>query len=134
MHGTECVRLRNNVVVISADRSCTNSEGIDGVFLDATNDTPVCVDYAFSSSRCYPHDLGVDPNCVASSDGNATLPEYCNRSWCYVNRTQCRATEERVYRSQMFPAESGVDMVSSSVHILYLVHITCSSYFMSVVN
>ncbi|KAL9181674.1 hypothetical protein ACHAXT_012017 [Thalassiosira profunda] len=110
--GCRCIDTTETLASLP-DRACTTSDGNDGVLLGIAGVDP-CVDYDYGASACLPHDLGVDANCVESNmNGNATMPQFCNRSWCYVNRTQCRATEERVYRSQMFPAESGVDMFFS---------------------
>ncbi|KAL7523491.1 hypothetical protein ACHAXR_000203, partial [Thalassiosira sp. AJA248-18] len=44
----------------------------------------------------------------------SSTPDYCLRSWCYVDSVTCRqSSKERVYRSTYFPREEGVDLFYS---------------------
>ena len=71
------------------------------------------LDHVFGSSRCFAHELNVDLNCIVPENGNtSSIPDYCSRSWCYVDALKCMASYERVYRSQLFSVDSGVDVVS----------------------
>ncbi len=96
-----------------ADRSCITPDGGDGVLLDFTGP---CVNITFGASVCHPHELNVDYNCIeeenVQKNSNESIPEYCYRSWCYVDAMECMKTEERIYRSQLFPAGVGADVVS----------------------
>lgn len=105
--GCPCIDTSQTLASLD-ERSCTTSDGQSGVLLEVSGP---CVNYNFGSSICSPHELDVDRNCLTSS--NESIPEYCSRSWCYVDAMTCMGTEERVYRSQSFPADSGVDIFYS---------------------
>ena len=116
--GCKCVNATSTLLSytssVATERSCTTADGDDGMLLSV--DLP-CADYSYGSSECAMHDLAFDPDCAAwltgaSSSDTGPPPEYCYLKWCYVNATECMAgSEERVFRSDYFSADSGVDLV-----------------------
>jgi len=108
--GCPCIDTSPDLASLT-QQSCITPDGQDGVLLTVAGP---CVTHDFGSLRCFPHELNVDLNCIIPEGGNATsIPGYCSRSWCYVDAMACMATYERVYRSQLFPADSGVDVYYS---------------------
>ena len=72
-----------------------------------------CVPYSYGSSGCMRYEFMHDPKCQLSGNLSQTeYPDYCIRSWCFVEAKECMLTDERVYRSNMFLPDEGVDLVS----------------------
>lgn len=105
--GCHCIDASETLADL-VERSCTTSDGEDGVLLTVTGP---CVDFTFGSSSCLPHDLDVYPPCQAGPDD--VIPAYCNLPWCYVDASSCtRDSSERVFRSTDFPHGSHAELVS----------------------
>ena len=99
------------VLASRTKRSCQTLEGQNGVLLTAQGK---CVPYSYGSG-CLRHDLMNDPECELKDSGEWNTPDYCLRSWCYVDAVTCRqSSSERVHRSTYFPRDSGVNLVSLS--------------------
>jgi Bacterial extracellular solute-binding proteins, family 3 len=75
----------------------------------------VCFPLTFGSSRCAPHDVGLDPRCPTAANGeNATsVPDFCGEEWCYVDLQTCRLTPELVYRTSNFGDQSDMELYYS---------------------
>ncbi|KAL7551347.1 hypothetical protein ACHAWF_014536 [Thalassiosira exigua] len=107
------------------DRACrTPSSGEEpGVRLGPPSGLRACVPLAYGSSSCLQHDLLHDePACAIDRAGEAEVPPYCFRSWCYVDPVVCkRDSEEVVYGSSYFAHEA-----SGSASLFYS-YSTCNS-------
>lgn len=105
--GCQCLDV--SAVLASLDkRSCKTSEGEEGILL--TVEGP-CAPHSYGSNNCLPYDLMHDPRCNTMFDS----PDiYCSRPWCYVDKSSCQfSSDERLYRSNYFPREDGVDLFYS---------------------
>ena len=109
--GCPCTNV-SAILASVPDRQCRLSPGgITGVRLSVDGS---CVPFSFGSSQCLQHDLLFDSACRVDAAGDAIVPAYCFRSWCYVDFETCRkASHERAYRSSYFPFETGVDVFYS---------------------
>ena len=104
-----CPCIDTTATLASLDeRSCTTTDEQHGVLLTVNGP---CVPHSYGASYCLRHDLNLDPACKLTSSGEDDIPGYCIRSFCYVDARACMSSTERVYRSNYFPADSGVDMV-----------------------
>ena len=107
--GCPCID-ESNVLSSLTERSCQTTGGSPGVMLTAEGP---CVPYSYGSNQCLQHDFIHDPKCTMPADGGTNIPEYCFRSFCYVDAKKCMAlSDDRVFRSAYFPHDTGVDVVS----------------------
>ena len=107
--GCQCIDSRNTLESL-VDISCLTSEGQGGVMLSAQGP---CVPYSYGSGSCLRHDFIHDPKCqlLLSNSSQTEYPDYCIRSWCYVEAKECMLSDERVYSSNIFPSDEGVNLV-----------------------
>ena len=107
--GCQCTDERDTLASL-VERSClTSNVQENGVMLAADG---ACVPSSYGSGGCLRHDFMHDPKCQITSSGGKNYSDYCTRSWCYVDAKSCMQSSERVYRSDNFPSEVGVDLVS----------------------
>jgi len=110
--GKEGCPCTNEAAALSSltERSCeVASTGEPGVLFKMGG---YCVPISYGSSKCLLHDLHNDPACFV--DGDDIIPPYCFRPFCYVDADVCaRESNERVYRSDYFNIDSGVDVFYS---------------------
>ena len=92
-------------------RSCRLSNGEIGVKLTVGVG---CVPISYGSSKCLQHDLLYNPFCTVENATKTPIPAYCIRPFCYVDAESCgKNSFERVYRSDYFNIESGIDLYYS---------------------
>ncbi|KAL7530571.1 hypothetical protein ACHAXR_003567, partial [Thalassiosira sp. AJA248-18] len=107
--GCPCID-ESDVLASLVERSCTTSDGNIGVL---GHEGP-CVGYSYGSGGCLRHDLIHDPICKLTDSGEADIPNYCFRPWCFVDVTTCKqSSSDRAIRSKYFPRELGTDLFYS---------------------
>ena len=97
--GCECIDA-SSVLASLVDKSCQTPDGENGV--KARTDATHCVPYVYGSNSCIQHDLETDPACQKTSL-DSKIPDYCHETWCYVDKSCARLSDERVARSVYFP-------------------------------
>jgi len=50
---------------------------------------------------CSPHDFNIEPFCDKQSD----LPDFCSKSWCYVDQEKCKSSTMTYAKSAFFPGD-----------------------------
>jgi hypothetical protein len=113
--GCPCINV-SSVMSSFTSRICTLPTGETGTKLTVDG---ICVPYSFGSSKCLQHDLLHDPSCSLDNMGETPVEAYCFRPWCYVDASCTKNSYERIYRSDYFSFDSGID--------LYYSYSTCNS-------
>lgn len=106
--GCKCTNM-TDVLASLKDRTCQLPDGNSGVQMSVSGQ---CVPYSYGSGSCLPHDMWYDRRCMKISSGveevdstitiNNEIPEYCSRTWCYVDKSCARLSEEQLVRSEYF--------------------------------
>ena len=108
--GCPCIDVSSELASLPS-RSCQLSNGEIGVKMSVEIG---CVPLSFGSSKCLQHDLFHNPSCSLDRASEIAIPAYCIRPWCYVDAESCmKDSHERIYRSTLFPFDSGIDLFYS---------------------
>jgi len=110
--GCSCINTTDTILQVQG-RECTLQDGSRGVY---AGNIRMCVAPSYGSSFCMQHDLISDPDCSITENDLAThaIPQYCARSWCYVDVEQCKKESlEIIYRSSYFDVDTNVDLFFS---------------------
>jgi len=108
--GCPCIDV-SSVLASLPSRSCQLSNGKIGVKMSVEIG---CVPLSYGSSKCLQHDLFHNPSCSLDRASEISIPAYCIRAWCYVDAESCmKDSHERIYRSDVFSFDSGVDLFYS---------------------
>ena len=110
--GCSCINTTNTLLQVQT-RECTLQDGSRGVY---TGSGRMCVAPSYGSSMCKQHDLISDPDCsITENDLDIhAIPQYCTRSWCYVDLEQCKSeSQDIIYRSSYFDEDTNVDLFFS---------------------
>ena len=59
-----------------------------------------CYPITYGSDVCDMHDIEVDPHC--SPNATLPIPDYCEESWCYVDRSACKRSKKNYFQSDYF--------------------------------
>ena len=105
--GCPCINETASLASLT-ERSCkiTTDSGQEEFGVLLTAEGP-CVPYSYGSSACLQHDALYDARCKDTASGD------CLQYWCYVDAPKCRrSSTERVYRSDYFSRNDGVNVVS----------------------
>ena len=84
--------------------------GVYVKLLGTVDNTYTCVPITYGSQECRQHQLGLHPECQASSSSSVLSP-YCYDYFCYVDPIQCKNSQElygRTRNLQPFDVESGI--------------------------
>jgi hypothetical protein len=109
--GCPCVDVSSMLSPIKSRKCTSPTTGENGVKFSIEG---ACVPYSYGSSKCLQHDLLHDPSCPLDNIGETPVEAYCFRPWCYVDAEACmKNSYERIYRSDYFSFDSGVDLFYS---------------------
>lgn len=125
--GCKCTNM-TDVLASLKDRTCQLPDGNSGVQMSVSGQ---CVPYSYGSGSCLPHDMWYDRRCMKISSGveevdstitiNNDIPEYCSRTWCYVDKSCARLSEEQLVRSEYFLTDDiALNAVSPPPFLIHL--------------